>query len=275
MQTKYGVIGESRIGYDRRWESKSFGPDVKYFGLIDYVGTGLGGWNEYPGNCYGVNYCRAESFYRAFALTKFAVPCLVDCGELPSDDYTDDGDPISDVEINMAACFKGSDIQMLPHGFSRHLIANLNSCFDGCAHLRAWTPSELVDEGLALVRDPDAPQVLRSNGLASVAFLLNLQPKTMRRMFADCVAYNGQAINAISWKGLIKEDAALDFAVGCRFDHAFLKATVARLHWQAIREKSVRSLTGVHLGYGHVDSEMATQIRELGAVGIEVVVDQS
>ena len=274
------ITSQSRTGYDRRWEDKVFPSGTKCIELVDYVGKGevddngdvVG--NGGPGNWYGAYYCEAVSFYRAFANATFGGPCIVEIGEYPADALNDAGEAIitdTTTRINMAAAFKNSDLQVLPHGCSRYLIDNLNGTFDGCRQLKHFTPQQLVAENLAMVKDPNAPRILRSNGMAESAFLFNLAPKTMKRMFAWCEQYDGHAINAISWSKLAKEDSASGFATGCRFDSHFLNAIIARIHWQFFVEKTVRTpLVNVDLGAGYVTGDTAKQAKELIAAGIEL-----
>jgi len=275
------ITSQSRTGYDRRWEDKVFPAGTKCVELVDYVGTGelddngdvIGDGG--PGNWYGANYCNSVSFYRAFANATLGGPCLIEIGEYPADALDSRGEAIitdSTVRINMAAAFKNSDLQILPHGCSRYLIDNLNGTFDGCRELKHWTPQEMVSAGLAMSKDPNAPRILRSNGLAEAGFLFNLAPKTMKRMFAFCVKYDGHAINAISWSRLKAEDSASGFATGCRFDSHFLNAIIANIHREFFVNKTVRTpLINVDLGAGYVTGEAAQQAKELIAAGIQLV----
>ena len=270
---KHGVRTAAAVGYQRKWEDHNFGPDIRVVELVDYVGDCQGSFEDCGPNAFGVYYCAAESFYRAFANATFESPCIVDIGEYPAEEYDENGEAITDKRISMAAAFRGSNIQILPHGCSRYMIDNLNDCFSGCTELRHWTPSEMVEAGLAMVRDPDAPRIIRSNGVAESAFLFNLAPKTMARMFAGCVKYDGHAINAISWRNLKDEWSAEDFAKGCRFAPTYLHGIIGSLHWEAIRKKRVRPLRNVHLGHGHLVGEAAVQVRQLADVGIHVVLE--
>lgn len=274
------IKGESRVGYDRRWEDKVFPNDTKCIELVDYVGSGelndngevVG--NGGPGQWYGAYYCNAVSFYRAFANATFGGPCIIEIGEYPADAIDDRGEAIitdATTRINMAAAFRNSDIQILPHGCSRYLIDNLNSTFEGCKELRSWTPQEMVAAGLAMVKDPNAPRILRSNGIAKTGFLFNLAPKTMKRMFALCTNYDGNSINAISWSKLAKEDSASGFASGCRFAPNFLNAIIANIHYEFFVKKTVRTpLINVDLGAGYVSGATAQQAKELIAAGVEL-----
>jgi hypothetical protein len=258
----------SSTGYQRKWEDYTFPADTRCIELVDYVGEGQGDWNAYPGNAWGVHYTRAESFYRAFANATFGGPCIVDIGELPADRYSNDGEPLTDTRISMAAAFTGSDLQILPHGCSRGLIDNCNDTFRDCVRLRAWSPSEMVAAGIAGVTDPAAPRILRSNGIARHAFLMNLRPATMKRMLAGCEQYDGTAINAIDWRGLDNEKAAMDFAIGCRFAPHYLDGLIASIYAQ--RNAIHRPLLRVNLGSGRVTGETARMARELVESGIEI-----
>ena len=258
----------SSVGFQRKWEGYRFAEGTRCIELVDYIGDGMGDWNAYPGNAYGVAYTRAESFYRAFANATFGGPCIVDIGEFPADRYSNDGEPLTDTRISMAAAFTGSDLQILPHGCSRGLIDNCNDMFRDCPQLRAWDPQSMVAAGLAGVQDKFAPRILRSNGIAAQAFLLNLRPRTMKRMFANCTSYDGTAINAIDWRGLDSDKAAVDFAAGCRFAPHFLDAIIASIYSQ--REGIRRPLLNVDLGAGRVTGETARMWEELVDSGIEL-----
>lgn len=258
----------SSVGFQRKWEDYRFAEGTRCIELVDYIGDGMGDWNAYPGNAYGVAYTRAESFYRAFANATFGGPCIVDIGEFPADRYSSDGEPLTDTRISMAAAFTGSDLQILPHGCSRGLIDNTNDMFRDCPQLRAWDPQSMVAAGLAGVQDKFAPRILRSNGIARHAFLLNLRPRTMKRMFANCTSYDGTAINAIDWRGLDKETSAVDFAAGCRFAPHYLDGLIASIYAQ--REGIHRPLLRVNLGSGRVTGETAKMARELVESGIEI-----
>lgn len=261
----------SSIGYQRKWDSFRFPAGTRCVELVDYVGDGEGDWNAFPGNAYGVCYCRAESFYRAFANATFGGPCIVEIGEMPCDEYDSRGEPVikeTTPRINMAAAFKGSDIQILPHGCSRMLIDNCNDMFADCTLLRAWQPTEMVNAGIAGVTDSDAPRILRSNGLAAHAFLYQLRPLTMKRMFANCTAYDGTAINAIDWTALKDETAAQDFAIGCHFAPHRLNAIIDSLH--AVIDRLPKPLLRVNLGGGLVAGETAQRARELIHAGIDL-----
>jgi hypothetical protein len=256
----------SKTGYDRRYEDKVFPAGTRCIEMVDYVGTG-----DQPGDFFGVYYCRSESFYRCFANASFNGPCIVEIGEVPADQYDDQGEPITDQRINMAAAFRNSDIEILPHGCSRGLIENTNSMFEGCRFLRSWTPQEMVEAGLAGVKDPAAPRILRSNGIAESAFLLNLAPQTMRRMFAGCEMYSGRNINSISWANLKDERAAADFAIGCQFAPHYLDAIIAWLHRQLFVLGTLRTpLLSVNLGSGTVSGNTAAMARQLIDAGIEL-----
>jgi hypothetical protein len=238
----------SSTGYQRKYEDFRFASDTRCIELVDYVGVGQGDWNDYPGNAWGVHYTRAESFYRAFANATFGGPCIVEIGEFPADRYSSDGEPLTDTRINMAAAFTGSDLQILPHGCSRGLIDNCNDLFRDCTSLRAWTPQEMVAAGIAGVTDPAAPRILRSN--------------------AGCEQYDGTAINAIDWRGLGDEKAAMDFAVGCRFAPHYLDAIIASIYAKRIVIR--KPLLQVNLGSGRVTGETARMARELIESGIEI-----
>ena len=256
----------SKTGYDRRYEDKIFPAGTRCIEMVDYVGTG-----DQPGDYFGVYYCRSESFYRTFAEATFDGPCIVEIGEFPAEQYDDQGEPITDQRINMAAAFRYSDIQILPHGCSRGLIDNTNSMFEGCRFLRNWTPQEMVEAGLAGVRDPAAPRILRSNGIAESAFLLNLAPQTMRRMFAGCEKYSGRNIDSISWANRKYEKAAADFAIGCQFAPHYLDAIIAWLHRQLFVLGTLRTpLLAVNLGSGTVSGNTAAMARQLIDAGIEL-----
>jgi hypothetical protein len=256
----------SKTGYDRRYEDKVFSSGTRCIEMVDYVGTG-----DQPGDYFGVYYCRSESFYRSFAQATFNGPCIVEIGEFPADQYDDQGEPITDQRINMAAAFRNSDIEILPHGCSRGLIDNTNSMFEGCRFLRNWTPQEMVNAGLAGVKDPAAPRILRSNGIAESAFLLNLAPQTMRRMFAGCEQYSGRNINSISWANLKDDKAAADFASGCQFAPHYLDAIIAWLHRQLFVLGTLRTpLLAVNLGRGTVSGNTAAMARQLIDAGIEL-----
>jgi len=256
----------SKTGYDRRYEDKVFPAGTRCIELVDYVGTG-----DQPGDYFGVYYCRSESFYRSFAQATFNGPCIVEIGEFPAEQYDDRGEPITDQRINMAAAFRNSDIEILPHGSSRGLIDNTNSMFEGCRFLRNWTPQEMVEAGLAGVKDPAAPRIVRSNGIAESAFLLNLAPQTMRRMFAGCEKYAGRNINSISWANLKDEKAAADFAIGCQFAPHYLDAIIAWLHRQLFVLGTLRTpLLAVNLGSGTVSGNIAAMARQLIDAGIEL-----
>jgi hypothetical protein len=266
------VLGEgyvraySKTGYDRRYEDYVFPAGTRCIELVDYVGTG-----DQPGDFFGVYYCRAVSLYRCFAQATFNGPCIVEIGEFPAEKYDDNGEPISDQTINMAAAFRNSDIEILPHGCSRGLIDNCNSMFEGCRKLRNWSPQEMVEAGIAGVKDPAAPRIIRSNGLAESAFLYNLSPQTMKRMFANCTAYSGKAVSAIKWKNLRDESSATDFALGCRFSPHFLNAIIASLHWEFFVHKRVRTpLHRVNLGEGVVTGDTASMARQLIDAGIDL-----
>lgn len=256
----------SKTGYDRRYEDRVFPSGTRCIEMVDYIGTG-----DQPGDYFGVYYCRSESFYRTFAEATFSGPCIVEIGEFPAEEYDDQGEPISDVRINMAAAFRNSDLEILPHGCSRGLIDNCNSMFEGCRKLRNWTPQEMVAAGLAGVKDPAAPRIIRSNGIAESAFLLHLAPQTMRRMFAGCEQYNGRNLNSISWANLKDEKAAQDFAVGCRFEPHYLKGLIAWMHRQMFVLREMRSpLISVNLGSGVVSGNTAAMARQLIEAGIEL-----
>ena len=256
----------SKVGYDRRYEDFVFPSGTRCIEMVDYVGTG-----DAPGNYFGVYYCRAESFYRTFANASFGGPCIVEIGEFPAEAYDSDYEPITDKRINMAACFRDSDIEILPHGCSRGIIDNTNSMFENCKQLRNWTPTEMVEAGLAGVKDPSAPRILRSNGIAESAFLLHLAPQTMRRMFAGCEQYSGRNINSISWRNLKNERAAEDFAAGCRFEPHYLAGVIDWLHREFFVLKRVRTpLLRVNLGSGVVTGGTAARARQLIAAGIEL-----
>lgn len=269
----------SRIGYDRRYEDKIFPSGTKCIELVDYIGTGV--LNEKgeviadePGNSYLVYYCRAESFYRAFANATFGGPCIVEIGEYPAKAYDDRGEAIITKDtkrINMASAFKGSDLEILPHGCSRYLIDNLNSTFEDCKKLRSWTPQEMVDIGLAGVKDEDAPRIMKSNGIARGGFLFNLAPLTMKKMFAGCVSYDGYAVNIIDWSKLKDENAASGFATGCRFAPHYLNAIIDNLHRQFFTLGKIRTpLLNVDLGSGYVVGDTAKRAKELIAAGIHL-----
>ena len=274
------IKGVSRVGYDRRWEDKVFPNETRCIELVDYVGSGelddngdvIGDGG--PGQWYGAYYCNAVSFYRAFARATFGGPCIIEIGEYPADALDSRGEAIitdTTVRINMAAAFRDSDIQILPHGCSRYLIDNLNSTFENCKELRSWTPQEMVAAGLAGVKDPNAPRIIRGNGIAESAFLMNLAPKTMKRMFAGCEKYSGRGINVINWDKLQKEDSASGFATGCRFEPHYLNGIIASLHWAFFKKKTVRTpLVNVDLGAGYVTGETAKQAKELIAAGIQL-----
>ena len=143
--------------------------------------------------------------------------------------------------------------------------------FEGCRFLRNWTPGEMVEAGLAGVRDPAAPRILRSNGIAESAFLLHLAPKTMKRMFAGCEKYSGRNINSISWANLKDERAAMDFAIGCKFAPHYLDGIIAWLHRQMFVHGVVRTpLLSVNLGSGTVSGNTAAMARQLIDAGIEL-----
>ena len=256
----------SKTGYDRRYEDKVFASGTRCIEMVDYVGTG-----DQPGDYFGVYYCRSESFYRTFAQASFNGPCIVEIGEFPADQYDDQGEPITDQRINMAAAFRNSDIEILPHGCSRGLIDNTNSMFEGCRFLRNWTPQEMVAAGLAGVKDPAAPRILRGNGIAESAFLLHLAPQTMKRMFAGCEKYQGRNINSISWANLRDDKAAADFAIGCRFEPHYLDGLIAWLHRQFFVLGTVRTpLLSVNLGSGTVSGNTAAMARQLIDADIEL-----
>jgi len=256
----------SKTGYDRRYEDRVFDAGTRCIEMVDYVGTG-----DQPGDYFGVYYCRSESFYRTFAEATFSGPCIVEIGEFPATQYDDQGEPITDQTINMAAAFRNSDLEILPHGCSRGLIDNTNSMFEGCRKLRNWTPQEMVAAGLAGVKDPAAPRIIRSNGIAESAFLLHLAPQTMRRMFAGCEQYNGRNLNSISWANLKDEKAASDFAVGCRFEPHYLDGLIAWMHRQMFVLREMRSpLISVNLGSGVVSGNTAAMARQLIEAGIEL-----
>ena len=259
----------SAIGYQRKWEDHRFPEGTRCIELVDYIGDGMGGWNDFPGNAYGVAYTRAESFYRAFANATFGGPCIVDIGEYPADRYSGDGEPLTDTRISMAAAFAGSDLEILPHGCSRGLIDNANDMFRNCSSLKAWSPQDMVAVGLAGEVDPAAPRILRSNGIAAQAFLRNLRPRTMKRMFEGCEQYDGTAINAIDWRGLDNDKAAMDFAAGCRFAPHYLDAIIASIYRR--RAAIYRPLMYVDLGAGRVTGETARMARELIYSGIELI----
>lgn len=274
------IVAESKTGYDRRYEDRVFPADTRCVECIDYIGKG-GPRDEngemlgpgLPGDYYGVAYCRAESFYRAFAQCTFGRPCIVDIGEYPAAEYHENGEAViteSTVGINMAACFKLSDIEILPHGLSRHLVFNTNDMFAGCKRLRAWQPAEMVEAGLAGVDDMSAPRILRTNGLAQQAFFYNLQPRTMKRMFQDCHEYSGVGINAISWRKLAKENSASGFAEGCHFEPHFLDAIIANIYREHFHEGGLRTLVDVNLGAGVVSGVAAEQAKALIDAGIEL-----
>lgn len=271
------IRSQSKIGYDRRYEDKVFPTGTRCVEMIDYIGEGgpvdengeMTGPGE-PGNYYGVAYCRAESFYRCFANATFGGPCLVDIGEYPAEAYDENGEAITDRTINMAAAFANSDIQILPHGCSRYMIDNCNDMFRGCDRLRSWTPQEMVLAGLAGVTDPAAPRIVRSTGIAQYAFLYNLAPRTMKRMWAGS-SYDGTGVNAISWRKLEKPNAAEGFAEGCLFFPHILDALIASLYREVCVEQKVRTpLVNVDLGQGKVTGEVARKARELIERGIEL-----
>lgn len=273
------IIAKSKIGYDRRYEDKIFPIGTKCIELVDYIGTGVLNdkgevIGDEPGNSYLVYYCRAESFYRAFANATFGGPCIISIGEYPSEIYDEDGEAVitsNTKRINMAAAFKGSDLEILPHGCSRYLIDNLNSTFEDCKKLRSWTPQEMVDAGLAGVKDDDAPRIIRSNGIARGAFMFNLAPLTMKRMFAGCTSYDGYGINIIDLSKLKDENAASGFASGCRFAPHYLNAFIDSLHRSFFVLNKVRTpLRNLDLGEGYVTGETAKRAKELIAAGIEL-----
>lgn len=272
------IASQSRRGYDRRYEDKVFIPGTRCIEMVDYIGQG-GEVDENgdmiddggPGNYFGVAYCAAESFYRAFANAKFGGPCIVDIGEYPALAYDENGEAITDTRINMAACFRASDIEILPHGCSRYLIDNANDMFRDCTSLRDWTPQEMVAAGLAGVTDPRAPRILRSNGIAAKAFLHNLAPLTMKRMFMGCTLYNGAGLQMINWSRLQDENAAIDWAAGCRFLPVYLNAIIDKMHYDHFVLGRIRTpLRGVNLGSGTVTGDVAKRARELIDAGIEL-----
>jgi len=143
--------------------------------------------------------------------------------------------------------------------------------FEGCRFLRNWSPQEMVAAGLAGVKDPTAPRIFRSNGLAESAFLLHLAPRTMKRMFAGCEKYSGRNINSISWANLQDEKAAVDFAIGCRFEPHYLNGTIEWLHRETFVHGRVRTpLLSVNLGSGVVTGNTAAMARQLIEAGIEL-----
>lgn len=277
--SKAYIWSQSKVGYDRRYEDKDFSAfGTRCIELVDYVGQG-GEIDENgemiddggPGNYLGVMYCAAESFYRAFANAKFGGPCIVEIGEYPAEEYDESGEAITDTRINMASCFRGSDLEILPHGCSRYLIDNTNDMFRDCVKLRDWAPQEMVEVGLAGVTDPMAPRILRGNGIAARAFLYNLAPETMKRMFSGCVSYNGAAVSVIDWSRLKDENSAVDFAAGCRFDQVYLNGIIDKLHWDFFMLKKIRTpLLKVNLGGGVVTGEVAKRAKELITAGIEL-----
>lgn len=256
------ITAESRTGYDRRYEDKVFAPDTRCIEMVDFVGTG---------DQHGVYFCRAESFYRCFANATFNGPCIVEIGEFPAEEYDERGEAITDTRINMAAAFRNSDLQILPHGCSRYLIDKTNNMFDGCRSLRSWSPAEMIDAGLAGVDDPQAPRIIKSTGIAQHAFLFNLAPTSMRRMFAGCTAYDGTAVNVISWSRLQGERAAEGFAAGCRFAPRFLNGIIASLHREFFVLRTVTTpLVNVDLGAGRVTGQTAQQAADLIDAGIQL-----
>lgn len=277
--SKTYIWSQSKVGYDRRYEDKDFTSfGTRCIELVDYVGQG-GEIDENgemiddggPGNYLGVMYCAAESLYRSFANAKFGGPCIVEIGEYPAAAYDEHGEAITDTRINMAACFRGSDLEILPHGCSRYLIDNTNDMFRDCVKLRDWSPQEMVEVGLAGVTDPRAPRILRGNGIAARAFLYNLAPQTMKRMFSGCSSYNGAAVNVINWSRLKDENAAIDFAAGCRFDPVYLNGIIDKLHWDFFMLKKIRTpLRRVNLGGGVVTGDVAKRAKELITEGIEL-----
>lgn len=272
------LTAESRTGYDRRYEDKVFPSGTRCIEMIDYIGAGGprddngemirdGG----PGQSFGVAYCRSESFYRCFARAKFGGPCLIDIGEFPADEYDSAGYAITEKRINMAAAFRDSDLQIAPHGCSRELISNLNNAFENCVQLRHWLPQEMVAHGLAGVRDKTAPRILQSNGMAHTAFWMELAPQTMKRMLANCVSFEGNGLNAISWRNLKGEDSASGIAEGCRFAPYVLDGIIANLYTEVFVHQTVRTpLLNVHLGAGKVTGETARMARRLKDSGIEL-----
>jgi len=277
--SKAYIWSQSKVGYDRRYEDKDFSAfGTRCIELVDYVGQG-GEIDESgemiddggPGNYLGVMYCAAVSFYRAFANAKFGGPCIVEIGEYPAEEYDESGEAITDTRINMAACFRGSDLEILPHGCSRYLIDNTNDMFRDCVKLRDWAPQEMVEVGLAGVTDPMAPRILRGSGIAARAFLYNLAPETMKRMFSGCVSYKGAAVSVIDWSRLKDENSAVDFAAGCRFDQVYLNGIIDKLHWDFFMLKKIRTpLLKVNLGGGVVTGDVAKRAKELITAGIEL-----
>ena len=272
------ILSKSKTGYDRRYEDKVFPAGIRCIELVDYVGKGgkLDDQGEMiddggPGNYFGVYYCAAESLYRAFAGAQFSGPCIVEIGEFPAEEYDDRGEAITDRRINMASCFRGSDLEILPHGGSCYLVDATNDMFRDCKKLRDWSPQEMVEAGIAGVEDPSAPRILRGNGIAHRAFFHNLAPETMKRMFMNCVSFNGGGINVIDWSRLRDEDSALDFAFGCRFDPVYLNGIIERLHWDFFNLQKIRTpLRQVNLGDGVVTGGVAQRAKDLIAAGIEL-----
>ena len=256
------ITAESRTGYDRRYEDKVFAPDTRCIEMVDFVGTG---------DQHGIYFCRAESFYRCFANATFGGPCIVEIGEFPAEEYDERGEAITDTRINMAAAFRNSDLQILPHGCSRYLIDKTNNMFEGCRSLRSWSPAEMIAAGIAGVDDPQAPRILKSTGIAQHAFLFNIAPTSMRRMFAGCTAYDGKAVNVISWSRLQGERAAEGFAAGCRFAPHVLNAIIASLHREFFVLRTVTTpLVNVDLGAGRVTGQTAQQAADLIDAGIQL-----
>lgn len=273
------LTAESRTGYDRRYEDKVFPLGTRCIEMVDYIGAG-GPRDENgemlrdggPGQSFGVAYCRSESFYRCFARAKFCGPCLIDIGEFPAEAYDAAGYPITDTRINMAAAFRDSDLQIAPHGCSRELVSNLNSTFENCVQLRHWLPQEMAAQGLAMVTDRTAPRILQSNGMAHTAFWLELAPQTMKRMLANCVSFEGNGLNSISWRNLKADDSASGWAEGCRFAPYVLDGIIATIHHEFFTLKRVRTpLLNVNLGAGRVVGETATMARQLKDAGIDLV----
>lgn len=261
MKIQDGIRAVSVTGFDRRYDGYAFKSDVKCVELYDWEGDVPGPFESVGPRALGVRYSLATSFYATFRGSSFEGPVIFDIGEYAAEKFKPNGDAVTDVRVNMANCFRNSGVQIFPHGGSRELISNTNYCFAGCRSLRSWTPQEMVAAGLAGVQDPNAPRLLRTNGIAGSAFLRNLAPETMRGMFAECESYDGNAINAISWKNLNNERSAEDFAAGCRFAPHFLDGLIASIYAQ--REGIHRPLLRVDLGAGRVTGETARMAREL------------
>ena len=96
-------------------------------------------------------------------------------------------------------------------------------------------------------------------------------PTSMRRMFAGCTAYDGKAVNVISWSRLQGERAAEGFAAGCRFAPHFLNAIIASLHREFFVLRTVTTpLVNVDLGAGRVTGQTAQQAADLIDAGIQL-----